>query len=574
MTRTRPAVWAPIPERVELVTGGARHAMRQAPDGWWHAELELAPETDYAFSLDGAEPIPDPRSPWQPDGVHRPSRTIDHAAHRWTDAGWNAPPFGEAVIYELHVGTFTDAGTFEGAIDRLDELVALGVTHLELMPVASFSGEHGWGYDGVLLYAPHEPYGGPRGLKRLVDAAHARGLAVLLDVVYNHLGPEGNQLARFGPYFSDRYTTAWGDAVNFDDAGSHEVRRFVVDNALMWMRDYHLDGLRLDAMHAIFDMSAVHIGEEVVAATRKLESATGRRLVITAESDLNDPRLVRSAAQGGYGMDAAWADDVHHALHVALTGEGDGYYADFADAESLPRALRDPHRYAGEYSVYRDRRHGRPAGDLAGSRFVAFLQNHDQVGNRALGERLSHLVSPGRARIGAALLLTAPYVPLLFAGEEWAASTPFRYFTSHTNPALALAVREGRRAEFAAFGWDPERVPDPQDPSTFLASRLDWSEREDAEHASMLSWYRDLIALRRSTPELHDGERSTVEVRGASNGLLTVRRGPITVGVNLGADRCTVPLEGSIRLAWPPDLADGGAAVILEPDAVVIMSRA
>ena len=570
---TRPSVWAPFPGRVELVSGGARREMERRDDNWWFADAELPPGSDYAFSLDGGDPLPDPRSPWQPSGVDGPSRTVDHAAFAWTDAGWSAPALADAVIYELHVGTFTAAGTFEAVIERLDELVELGITHVELMPVVEFSGARGWGYDGVDLYAPHHAYGGPDGLKRLVDAAHERGLAVLLDVVYNHLGPAGNYLGRFGPYFSAKYATPWGDAVNFDEAGSHEVRRFVLDNALMWMRDYHVDGLRLDAMQAIFDMSAIHIGEEIATATHRLAGEVGRRLVVTAESDLNDPRLVRPIELGGYGMDAAWADDLHHALHAALTGEVTGYYADFADPSLVAAGLADPYLYAGGYSAYRDRSHGRPAGDLPGDRFIACIQNHDQVGNRARGDRLGHLASEGRARIGAALLLTAPYVPLLFAGEEWNASTPFQYFTDHADPELGRAVSEGRRAEFAAFGWDPSRIPDPQDAATFEASKLRWDERAADPHAAMLGWYRELIALRRSIPQLRDGNRGAVGVEGRADGLLTMRRGPVQVAVNLGATPAEAIVEGVPRLCWPGDLAPNGGSVSLPPDGVMIAVR-
>ena len=573
MSGTRVSVWAPNPQRVELVVGEDRHPMRRDDGGWWRASVELEPGTDYAFSLDGGEPRPDPRSPWQPHGIHAPSRTVDHDAFAWTDAGWSAPPLADAVIYELHVGTFTPAGTFEGVIDRLDDLAELGVTHLELLPVVEFGGERGWGYDGVDLFAPHHAYGGPEGLKRLVDAAHARGLAVLIDVVYNHLGPAGNYLAEFGPYFSDKYTTPWGEAVNFDEAGSHEVRRFVVDNALMWMRDYHADGLRLDAMQAIFDMSAIHIGEEIATATHELAAQLGRRLVVTAESDLNDPRLVRPPERGGYGMDAAWADDVHHALHAALTGESAGYYRDFDHADALPRALCDPYLYDGAYTAFRDRRHGRPADDdLGGDRFVACLQNHDQVGNRAMGDRIGQIVSEGRARIGAALLLTAPYVPLLFAGEEWSASTPFRYFTDHADPELGRAVSDGRRSEFGHFGWDPERVPDPQDPATFDVSRLDWAERDLEPHAGMLDWYRSLIALRREIGELRDGDRSAVRVTGDAGGLITVERGPVRLTANLGTVPVEVEVSGDVHLRWPQDVATEGRAS-LPPDGVVITSR-
>jgi maltooligosyltrehalose trehalohydrolase len=573
MSEARPAVWAPRASRVELVSDGGRLPMAAREGGWWASSVALPPNTDYGFALDGGDPLPDPRSPWQPDGVHGLSRTVDHEAFDWTDAGWSAPPLADAIIYELHVGTFTADGTFDATIDRLDHLVDLGVTHLELMPVAEFGGDHGWGYDGVDLYAPHHAYGGPEGLKRLVDGAHARGLAVLLDVVYNHLGPDGNYLSRFGPYFSGKYATPWGEAINFDEAGSHEVRRFVVDNARMWMRDYHIDGLRLDAMQAVFDMSAIHIGEEIAEATHRLAQELGRRLVVTAESDLNDPRLVRSVERGGYGMDAAWADDVHHAVHAALTGERQGYYGDFATPDALPIAMRDPYLYTDTYAPSRDRRHGRPAGDLPGHRFVACLQNHDQVGNRARGDRIGHIVSEGRARAGAALLMCAPYVPLLFAGEEWNASTPFQYFTDHADPELGRAVSEGRRNEFAGFGWDPSDVPDPQDPGTFAASRLRWDEPEREAHGRMLAWYRALIGLRREIAELRDGDRSAVRVEGAAGGLLVVDRGPVRLAVNLGSRTAEVPVVGQVRLCWPDDLPIRSASVPLPPDGVIIAVR-
>ncbi|CAN5262618.1 malto-oligosyltrehalose trehalohydrolase [soil metagenome] len=571
---TRPAVWAPFPARVELATGPDHHPMTRDDGGWWTADLELTPDTDYGYSLDGAAPLPDPRSPSQPNGVSALSRTVDHSAFNWTDRAFAARRLADAVIYELHVGTFTPAGTFDAAIDRLADLVDLGITHLELMPVAEFSGDRGWGYDGVDLFAPHHAYGGPDGLKRLVDASHGSGLAVLLDVVYNHLGPEGNYLPQYGPYFTSKYATPWGDAVNFDDAGSHEVRRFVVDNALTWMRDYHLDGLRLDAVHAIYDQSAVHILEELAVATRVLETEVGRPLVLIAESDLNDPRLVRPIAEGGYGLDAVWADDVHHALHVALTGEEIGYYADFADADALARAIVDPFMYAGHYSAVRDRFHGRPPGDLPGYRFIAALQNHDQVGNRALGERLSHIVPLGRVQIGAALLLTLPYVPLLFAGAEWGASSPFYYFTGHVSRELAGAVRRGRREEFGHFGWDPESVPDPQDPATFLASKLDWSERSRESHADVLAWYRELLAIRAAMPALRDGDRAAVVVRhDAAAGWIVVERGPISVAANLGTQPADVQMSGELRLAWPPGPERNAGSVRLAPDGVVVAER-
>jgi maltooligosyltrehalose trehalohydrolase len=573
-----PEVWAPAAGRVELVLAAGREPMDPAPGGWWRRartpdRADLPAGTDYRFAIDGGEALPDPRSPWQPAGVHGPSRTVDHDSFAWTDAGWRPPALETGVIYELHIGTFTPAGTFDGAVERLGDLAELGVTHLELMPVAEFSGDRGWGYDGVDLFAPHHAYGGPEGLKRLVDAAHARGLAVLLDVVYNHLGPEGNVLARYGPYFTERYRTPWGPAVNFDDAGSVEVRRFVVDNAVMWLRDYHLDGLRLDAVHAIFDRSAIHILEELRAAVATSEKRLGRRLVVTAENDLNDPRLVRRPSRGGYGLDAVWADDVHHALHVALTGEQSGYYVDYDGVPALARVLRTPFLTTGGRSGYRARLHGRSPGRLSGSRFVAALQNHDQVGNRARGDRLAALVPTGRLLVGAALLMTLPYVPLVFAGEEWAASTPFQYFTSHADAGLADAVRRGRRAEFAGFGWDPGEIPDPQDPRTFLASRLRWDERGRDPHARVLAWWRALISVRRRSEALQDGRRDRVRVARDTTDGLVLRRAPITVAANLGAREVRHAIDGRLLLASGQAVGLRGGRLVLPPDSVAIVEE-
>jgi maltooligosyltrehalose trehalohydrolase len=448
------------------------------------------------------------------------------------------------------------------------------VTHVELMPVASFPGTHGWGYDGVALFAPFAPYGGPLGLKRFVDACHRRGLAVLLDVVYNHLGPSGNYLERFGPYFTDHYRTPWGRAVNFDGAGSDEVRRFVVDNATSWLRDYHVDGLRLDAVHAIHDESATHVLEELAAEVRALEGRVGRHLVLIAESDRNDPRLLRAVEAGGYGLDAQWNDDFHHALQAALTGERHGYYADFGTLADVARAMERAYVYEGRHSAHRGRRHGRPAHGLEGDRFVVFAQNHDQVGNRARGERLAHLVSPGRARIAATLLLASPYVPLLFQGEEWAASAPFQYFTAHDEPELARAVSEGRRREFAAFGWG-EGVPDPQAEETFLRSKLDWSELERSPHAGMLAWYRELIRLRRSLPDLADGRRSrTVATFDERARWFVLSRGGVCVACNLADTGRRVPLPPRTArtvLAGDDDARVEDDSVALGPDGVVLL---
>ncbi len=543
-----------------------------ATDGWWSLDRDLEPGTDYAFSLDGGEPLPDPRSPWQPRGIAGPSRTVDHGAFAWTDASWRAPPLGSGFIYELHVGTFTPAGTFDAIIDRLPELASLGVTYVELMPVVEFGGDHGWGYDGVDLYAPHHAYGGPEGLKRLVDAAHGLGLAVLIDVVYNHLGPIGNNLQRFGPYFTERYVTPWGLAVNFDDRGAEDVRRFVVDNALMWLRDYHADGLRLDAVHAIFDSSALHVLEQLAREVNRLELQLGRPLIVTAESDRNDPRLVLSTDAGGFGLDAAWNDDFHHALHAVLTGERTGYYGDFGEMQQLAETLEHAWVYRGDFSRERERRHGREPIGLPGDRFIGFIQNHDQVGNRAHGERLVHLVGSGRAKIGAALVFAAPFVPLVFQGEEWAASTPFRYFTDHRDPNLADAVRDGRRVEFANFGWEPGAIPDPQDPATFETSNLNWDERGEGPHADMLEWYRALVALRQATPQLLDPRLSRVACRyDAGAGWFVMERGAIGLAFNLSSESRIVDLPGVLLLASASGVRCDSETLELPPDSVAIL---
>ncbi len=565
-----PTVWAPFPERVDLVLADRTVPLTRDDDGWWKADIALEPGTDYGFSLDGGPPLPDPRSPSQPDGVHGLSRVV--AAAR-SHSEWRGIHLASAILYEMHVGTFSPAGTFTSAIDRLDDLVALGVDAVKVMPINQFSGEHGWGYDGVGLFAPHHAYGGPDGLRLFVEACHQRGLGVILDVVYNHFGPEGNYLGRFGPYFTDVYRTPWGDAVNLDGAGSDNVRAFILDNAVMWMRDYEIDGLRIDAVHAFFDRSAVDLLEELAERVIELEGEVGRPLSLIAESDLNDPRLVWSRERGGYGLDATWSDDFHHALHAALTGETDGYYADFGSLSDVATALQSVYVYDGKYSAFRGRRHGRPVGDLTGTRFLGYLQNHDQVGNRARGDRIGHLAGPERQKIGAALVLTAPFVPMIFQGEEWAASTPFPYFTDHANPELAVAVREGRRREFAAFGWSPTDIPDPQDPATFRSAKLDWDERHRSPHSEMLDWYRRLIELRRSQPDLTDGRLDRVSVTADdAAGILVMRRGRIVVAVNLGARPKAVDLPADARhllASIPPD--ETGERLQLSPASVAIL---
>jgi maltooligosyltrehalose trehalohydrolase len=584
-------VWAPGNETpihsVELQLDDRRLPMTATGRGWWERDVpRTTAGQDYAFILDGGQSLPDPRSPWQPQGVHGPSRVVDHTAFAWTDDDWSAPSsLGSAVLYELHIGTFTPEGTFRAAIDRLDDLRELGVTHIELLPVADFPGEHGWGYDGVALYAPKEAYGGPQGLKELVNAAHQRGLAVILDAVYNHLGPDGNYLSQFGPYFTGRYHTPWGEAINFDGPGSDEVRRFFLDNALMWLRDYHFDGLRLDAVHAIYDHSALHFLEELAQEVHQLQEALGRPLLLIAESDLNDPRIVRPVHAGGYGIHTQWSDDFHHALHTVLTGEQDGYYRDFGSLAQLACALRRAYVYAGDYSAFRQRRHGRVPcvrpGDesltlLSGDHFLAYAQNHDQIGNRAQGERLAQLVNDDQLKIAAALLFTSPFVPMLFQGEEWAASSPFLYFADHQDPELARAVSEGRRQEFAAFGWNPDDVPDPESPETFRRSKLNWQERENEPHATILDWHRRLIRLRHERPALgnHRLESVTVDFDEEARWLI-LHRPPLATVCNLAGHSQQLPLPKlpqATLLASDPEITLQGRTITLPAHSVAILS--
>jgi maltooligosyltrehalose trehalohydrolase len=554
-------VWAPDAKSVAVVTaapGAPDRTTELAPAaaGWWSAEVPGAGHgTDYAFRLDGApEELPDPRSPWQPYGVHGRSRLVEHGRFRWTDQAWRGVPLAGSVLYELHVGTFTPEGTLDAATGRLDHLVALGVDAVELLPVNGFPGRHGWGYDGVDLFAVHHPYGGPDALKRFVDAAHARGIGVVMDVVYNHLGPDGNYLGRFGPYFTEKYRTPWGPAVNLDDAGSDEVRAFVLDNALMWLRDYHCDGLRVDAVHALRDSRATHLLEDLSASVHRLGAHQRRPLFLVAESDLNDPRMISPAQAGGLGMDAQWADDVHHALWAALSGERQGYYADFGELATLAKAYSGGFVHDGTYSTFRGRTHGRPVPpSLPASALVAFLQDHDQVGNRATGDRAAATLSDGLLRVGAALLLVGPFTPMLFMGEEWGATTPWAYFTDHLAPWLAEAVRTGRRAEFAAHGWGADQVPDPQAEATFHASKLDWSQPAVQPHRGLLDWHRRLIALRRTLPELADPAWATVccDYDEHARWFVLYRGGPpgrIALVCNLAPTRQSIPVGNADAL--------------------------
>jgi maltooligosyltrehalose trehalohydrolase len=567
-------VWAPLAQNVQLESGGERHALQQGPAGWWHTSSSLSPGTDYAFVLDHGDPLPDPRSAWQPTGVHGPSRIVDHTVFTWTDQHWRGIPLHGSVVYELHVGTFSPEGTFDGVIERLDHLVELGVDLVELLPVNAFPGSRGWGYDGVSLYAVQDSYGGPEGLKRLVDACHARGLGVIMDVVYNHLGPSGNYLPQYGPYFTDKHQTPWGSAVNYDDAGSDEVRAFVVDNALMWLRDYHCDGLRLDAVHAIVDTSAYHILAEISDEVAALAAQLGRTLFAIAESDLNDPRVVSSREANGLGMDAQWSDDFHHALHAALTGEITGYYEDFGTLDDIAAALTQGWVYGGKHARGRGRRHGAPYRGLSGQRLLGYLQDHDQIGNRATGDRISTQLSAGLLKVGAALVLTSPFTPMLFMGEEWGARTPWQFFTDHSEPELAEAVRQGRRREFAAFGWDPSDIPDPQDQATFERSRLDWAERDKPDHAELLAFYRRLIRLRRELPDLTDPSLDDVMVAyDDEERWIAVRRGSFVVAANLAKTEQRVPTSEpvvDVVLSSSQGFTVDATAISLPPETVAI----
>lgn len=525
------SVWAPSAGSVELVTAERRIALSAQDKGYWQADVDAASmRGGYKFSIDGGSPLPDPRSRWQPDGVHGASHVLEPAAGgaQRVEQGFRPKPLAEAVIYELHVGTFTPAGTYAAARERIDHLVNLGITHVELMPLATFPGRRGWGYDGVALYAPLPAYGTPADLKSFITACHERGLAVLLDVVYNHLGPDGNYLGAYGPYFTDRVKTPWGEAINYDGAMSDEVRQFFIDNALMWLDEYGFDGLRLDAVHAIFCFEAVHVLEELAEAVRKLSRERDRDLVLIAESDLNDPRLVLPKARGGFALNAHWVDDFHHALHRYFTNESSGYYADYNGLPDIAAALERGYVYQGQYSRFRQRRHGRPPRGVKFDQLIVCSQNHDQIGNRARGERLSMLLDAPRLKAIAALTLLAPFVPMIFQGEEWGASSPFLYFTDHQDIELGRLVSEGRAREFESFRWDGE-IPDPQAPATFERSKLDWSEPGSGSHAELLEWYRDLIELRNRRSARDSAARPKVRfdakaewLRFESGGLLAL----------------------------------------------------
>ncbi|OMG29266.1 malto-oligosyltrehalose trehalohydrolase [Actinomyces naeslundii] len=578
----RVPVWAPAAQTVELYLPGQDRlvGMIPVPGGWWTAPFDLEPGTDYAFRVDGSPNRPDPRSALQPDGVHGPSRTVDPDTWRWTDQNWAGKDLRGSVIYELHVGTFTPEGTLDAAVSRLGHLVDLGVDIVELMPLAAFPGKAGWGYDGVGLWAVHEAYGGPDALARFVDAAHNAGIGVCLDVVYNHLGPSGNYLSVFGPYFTPAHHTPWGEAVNYDHDGSQQVRAFVIDSALHWMRDFHIDALRLDAIHEIKDDAAAaatpqrHVLAELSDAVAALSIELGRPLSLVAEADLNDVGVITPTSEEppakvpSLGMTAQWADDVHHALHVRLTGEDQGYYGDFAEVGAWAKAYGRAFLHNGTWSTFRERNWGAPVPeDTDPRRFVVFGSDHDQVGNRAVGDRPSVILDDAALAATAALVLLSPYTPMLFMGEEWGTRTPFQFFTDHEEDDLARSVSEGRVREFAGFGWDADEIPDPQAAATVEASRLRWSELDEAEHARVLAWYQALTTLRRN---LDWSQRTAWPQVDEIDDVLMVTYDDIVVAANLSGQERPAPALSTVLLSWDPLDA---AAPSLSPGQTLIARR-
>ncbi|MCW2827768.1 MAG: maltooligosyl trehalose hydrolase [Marmoricola sp.] len=576
-------VWAPRPERVRLSVSSSAGddilEMSRGADGWW-TPVGPVPEgeVDYGYLVDDSDTaLPDPRSRRQPHGVHERSRTFDAAAFTWSDERWTGRQLAGSVIYELHLGTFTPEGTLDAAATRLGHLVDLGVDLVELLPVNAFNGTHNWGYDGVLWSAVDESYGGPEAYQRFVDAAHAAGLGVVQDVVHNHLGPSGNYLPVFGPYVKTEGANTWGSLINLDGEDSEEVRRFVLDSVQMWFTDLHVDGLRLDAVHALSDDSDVHLLEEMAIEVAALSAHLRRPLTLIAESDLNDARLVTPREAGGLGLDAQWSDDFHHAVHVALTGETTGYYADFEPLGALAKVCERGFFHDGTYSSFRGRDHGVPidTSRMPTWRLVVANQNHDQVGNRAVGDRLSAHLDEDQLVCAAMLTLAGPFTPMLFQGEEWAASTPFQFFTSHPEQDLGRATAEGRIKEFETMGWDPDVVPDPQDPDTFRRSKLDWSELGTGRHARVLAAYQRLADLRRSLPALTDPAFGSVSCTADEESrLFTMKRGNVLMAVNFGDQPAELGVEDGLELVFrTPSLPElSGARLKLPPHAGALLA--
>lgn len=595
--RCRFRVWAPFATKVELHLLKPRDIvvpLERGPGGYHDGELEdVEPGATYFYRLDGSKERPDPASRHQPEGVHGPSEVTDFH-FMWQDGSWSGISLRDYILYEIHVGTYTQEGTFDAVAARLGDLQELGVTALELMPVSQFPGDRNWGYDGVYPYAVQSTYGGPEGLKRLVDACHARGLAVVLDVVYNHLGPEGNYLWDYGPYFTDRYKTPWGAAINFDGPYSDDVRSFFIESALYWVTEFHIDALRIDAIHGIFDFSARHFLHELGTAVHDRAQELNRRIYVTPESDLNDVRTVRLPELGGYGLDAQWHDDFHHAVHTLTTGERSGYYEDFGKIEHLAKAFREGFVYSGQYSPYRRRRHGSGSAEIPAERFIVFSQNHDQVGNRVLGDRLSTSIPFEALKLVAGVVLLSPYIPLLFMGEEYGEEAGFAYFVSHSDPDLVEAVRRGRKEEFAGFCWEGE-LPDPQDPATFIRSKLSHELKEKGQNRVLFEYYRNLIRLRKRINNVVGMSKERMEVQGLEqHKVLLVRRwseeAEVTILYHFGSAPGTIALTlpparrhkllDSADLRWngpgsmmPEDLpSDGEVLLSPAPFAVVVFS--
>ncbi|MBG6053788.1 maltooligosyltrehalose trehalohydrolase [Salinibacterium sp. CAN_S4] len=568
-------LWAPRASKVTLVLGTDSISLDSVGGGWWtpRDRAEWVDGVDYGYLIDDSTTaLPDPRSRRQPDGVHGLSRSFDTTTYQWRDSQWAGRGLAGSTIYELHIGTYTPEGTLDSAIARLDHLVELGIDFVEVLPVNGFNGTHNWGYDGVLWYAVHEGYGGPAAYQRFVDACHERSLGVIQDVVYNHLGPSGNYLPQFGPYLDDASSNTWGTTVNLAEA---EVREYIIANALMWMGDYHVDGLRLDAVHALVDSSDKHLLEELAERTDSLSESLGRPLTLIAESDLNDPKLITPRSDGGYGLTAQWSDDYHHAAHVNLTGETTGYYADFDSLDALARTMTHGFFHDGTYSSFRERNHGVPIDRNAVPtwRLVTFTQDHDQIGNRATGDRLTETLDAQQQAIAAVVTVLGPFTPMVFMGEEWGASTPWQFFTSHPEPELGTATAEGRIAEFEKMGWDPDLVPDPQDLSTFTNSKLDWSELDEPAHARLYSLYQRLIALRRELPGLTDPafDSITCEFDEAAKWFRMDRPG-VSVLINFSNEALDVPAPaGDVLLATSgsPAVESGSIALTAHSAAVI-----
>jgi maltooligosyltrehalose trehalohydrolase len=585
--QSRFCVWAPEKQTVDLILGDRRIPLHKMDHGYWAVSNVNVPSgTRYQFSIDKGEPTPDPASCYQPDGVHGASEVIERA-FPWSDNDWRGLPLSSMIIYELHVGTFTAQGNFEGVIDKLPYLRALGINAIELLPVAQFPGERNWGYDGVFPFAVQNSYGGPAGLKRLVNEAHRNGIAVILDVVYNHLGPEGNYLENYGPYFTDKYKTGWGRAINFDDAWCDGVRNYYWQNALMWLKEFHIDGLRLDAVHAIWDFSALHFIDELQKRVEGLKQELSTEKILIAEFDLNNPRYINARSEGGYNLDGQWIDEYHHAVHALITGEQNGYYEDFGKDAHLISALENSYVYTGQFSRHRKKLFGvKPSNPY--DKFVVFIQNHDQIGNRLLGDRLSAQLSIEELKLAAATYLLSPHIPMLFMGEEYGEKKPFQYFISHSDKELIAAVREGRKKEFSYFGWK-EDIPDPQSEKTFKECVLSWDYETNDKSSYLLDYYKHLIRLRKERNVLRVFDRNSLRVRpsGQENLIMYERTSDdetILVALNFNKHAVSInnPYDHPVTVSFnsslfvpgeesPQSKVFPGAAIMISPRSAMMI---